>query len=190
MGRPRKNTQTSVKTKVDTPIVDVTEEKVVVEKPVKPITKPKKVKIDDDEEIEVEAFDSNVSYWDKLTDETYFWENVGDIIALPYSIIKNMWRNHKTYFRNFLLKPNDERVVSELGLDKTYEKYDFLVDGSQYTKDNIDNIIQTIKSGNNGFKSAIFNNIKNMIVAGDITDVSVIIKLGKAFDIDFIDLAN
>lgn len=190
MGRPRKNTTVTNKEAVVEKTTAAPVEEIVEEKPVKVATKPEKVKIEDDEEIDVQSFDSNVTYWDKATDETYFWEQVGEIISMPYSVIKNMWRNHKTYFRNFLLKPLDDRVVKELGLTKVYEKYDFLMEGSQYTKDNINTIINTINGGTNGFKSAIFNNIKNMIVGGDITDIYVIKQLGNAFDIDFIALVD
>ena len=191
-GRPRKNTTVNVQDEV---VVEKTTispvEETVEEKPIiVATTKPAKVKIEDDEEIEVQSFDSNVTYWDKATDETYFWEEVGEVISMPYSVIKNMWRNHKTYFRNFLLKPLDDRVVKELGLVKTYEKYDFLMDGSQYTKANLDSIITTINGGTNGFKSAIFNNIKNMIINGDVTDIYVIKQLGNAFDIDFAGLVD
>lgn len=204
MGRPRKNTTkdnqekvvaekattTPVKEDVVETAPDLPATETVEEKPVKVATKPERVKIDDDEEIDVQSFDSNVTYWDKATDETYFWEEVGEVISMPYGVIKNMWRNHKTYFRNFLLKPLDDRVVKELGLVKTYEKYEFLMDGSKYTKSNLDTIITTINGGTNGFKSAIFNNIKNMIIGGDITDIYVIKQLGNAFDIDFAGLVD
>lgn len=204
MGRPRKNmtkdnqekvvaekvTTTPVKEDVVETAPDLPATETVEEKSAKVATKPERVKIDDDEEIDVQSFDSNVTYWDKATDETYFWEEVGEVISMPYSVIKNMWRNHKTYFRNFLLKPLDDRVVKELGLVKTYEKYEFLMDGSKYTKSNLDTIVTTINGGTNGFKSAIFNNIKNMIIGGDITDIYVIKQLGNAFDIDFAGLID
>ena len=204
MGRPRKNvtkdnqekvvaekaTTTPVKEDVVETAPDLPATETVEEKPVKVTTKPERVKIDDDEEIDVQSFDSNVTYWDKATDETYFWEEVGEVISMPYGVIKNMWRNHKTYFRNFLLKPLDDRVVKELGLVKTYEKYEFLMDGSKYTKSNLDTIVTTINGGTNGFKSAIFNNIKNMVIGGDITDIYVIKQLGNAFDIDFAGLVD
>lgn len=204
MGRPRKNTTkdnqekvvaekattTPVKEDVVETAPDLPATETVEEKPVKVATKPERVKIDDDEEIDVQSFDSNVTYWDKATDETYFWEEVGEVISMPYGVIKNMWRNHKTYFRNFLLKPLDDRVIKELGLVKTYEKYEFLMDGSKYTKSNLDTIVTTINGGTNGFKSAIFNNIKNMIIGGDITDIYVIKQLGNAFDIDFAGLVD
>ena len=191
MGRPRKNKVEDIQ---ETAVVEnatvAPVEETVEEKSVEVAAKPKKIKIEDDEEIDVQSFDSNITYWDKATDITYFWEEVGEIIAMPYSVIKNMWRNHKTYFRNFLLKPLDDRVVKEFNLAKTYEKYDFLMDGSKYTKDSLDTIVTTINSGTNGFKSAIFNNIKNMVVSGEITDIYIIKQLGKAFDIDFAGLID
>ena len=189
MGRPRKVVQEDIVAKtVDTPV-----EKEKKEKEDKPVTKPveiKQVELTDEDEIDIIALDSNVTYWDKATDETYEWHEVGDIISLPFGTIKNMWRNHKDYFRNFLLKPLDERVISKLGLTKTYEKYGFLNDGDQYTRENVDSIITTIKGTSNGFQSALCNNIKNMIIDGKITDLYVVRTLGKYFNVDFITLLD
>lgn len=192
MGRPRKNAnQEEVvvgKTTTSSVKESVNEEKAMSSN--KKITKSKQFEIADDEEIELMSLTSNVTYWDKSIDETYEWEKVGDIIALPFVIIKNMWRNHKGYLRNFCLKPLDERVIDKLGLNKTYERYEFLTDSSQYTKDNINKIIDAIDASNSSFKSAICNNIKSMIVSGDIDEISVIIALGKKFDVDFISLLD
>lgn len=203
MGRPKKNlTQETVVEKEKTILTETVEEttapdeetfveETTVTKNTETTTEPtKSAEINDDEEIEVVSLDSNVSYWDKSTDETYVWDNVGEIVVMPYFIIKNMWRNHKTYFRNFILKPLDDRVIKKLGLIKTYEKYEFLTDGSQYTKKNIDTILKTLNSGTSSFKSAICNNIKNLITNGEITDVHVIMTLSKQLDIDFISLIN
>lgn len=189
MGRPRKVVQEDIVAKtVETPV-----EKEKKEKEDKPVTKPVEIKQDeltDEDEIDIIALDSNVTYWDKATDETYEWHEVGDIISLPFGTIKNMWRNHKDYFRNFLLKPLDERVISKLGLTKTYEKYGFLNDGDQYTRENVDSIIAIIKGTSNGFQSALCNNIKNMIIDGKITDLYVVRTLGKYFNVDFITLLD
>ena len=189
MGRPRKVVQEDIVAKtVETPV-----EKEKKEKEDKPVTKPVEIKqneLTDEDEIDIIALDSNVTYWDKATDETYEWHEVGDIISLPFGTIKNMWRNHKDYFRNFLLKPLDERVIGKLGLTKTYEKYGFLNDGEQYTRENVDSIIATIKGTSNGFQSALCNNIKNMIIDGKITDLYVVRTLGKYFNVDFITLLD
>ena len=199
MGRPRKNVtqeDTVTKKKVTTSSVDVEKETKVEkidEKPVeKPITKveSEQVELTDEDEIDIVALDSNVYYYDKTTDETYEWHDVGDTISLPFGTIKNMWRNHKDYFRNFLLKPLDKRVIDKLGLNRTYDKYDFLNDGDQYTRENIDNIITTIKGTTNGFQYALCNNIKNMIIDGKITDLYVVRTLGKYFNVDFITLLD
>ena len=196
-GRPRKNANqevvaTKTTKKVTTP-AEKTKENIkqeVVEKVEKPVTKPEKVELTDNEEIDIVALDSNIYYWDKTTDETYEWHEVGDVISLPFGVIKNMWRNHKNYFRNFLLKPLDERVVEKLGLTKVYDKYDFLNDGTQYTRGNIDYILSVIKGTTNSFQTSICNNIKNMIIDGEITDVYVINTLGRYFNVDFITLLD
>ena len=196
-GRPRKNANqevvaTKTTKKVTTP-AEKTKENIkqeVVEKVEKPITKPEKVELTDNEEIDIVALDSNIYYWDKTTDETYEWHEVGDVISLPFGVIKNMWRNHKNYFRNFLLKPLDERVVEKLGLTKVYDKYDFLNDGTQYTRGNIDYILSVIKGATNSFQTSICNNIKNMIIDGEITDIYVINALGRYFNVDFITLLD
>ena len=189
MGRPRKVVQEDIVVKtVDNPV-----EKGKKEKEDKPVTKPvepEQVELTDEDEVDIIAVDSHVYYYDKTTDETYTWNEVGDIISLPFVVVKNMWRNHKDYFRNFLLKPTDKRVIDKLGLNKTYEKYDFLNDGKQYTRDNIDKILTTIKGTTNGFQSALCNNIKNMIIEGEITDLYVVRTLGKYFNVDFIMLLD
>lgn len=154
------------------------------------VAKSKKPELKDDEEINVVSLVANVSYWDKSTDETYKWVEIGEVIPMTFAVIKNMWRNYKNYFRNFYLKPLDERVVDKLGLKKTYEKFEFLTDGSQYTKANLDKILSAIDGSNNAFKSAICNNIKSMINDGEITNVSIIMALGKKFDVDFISLLD
>jgi hypothetical protein len=192
-GRPRKNTtqgEVAVKKTATTPENEVKEEKVEVEKVEKVVTKPEKVELTDEDEIDIIALDSNVTYWDKATDETYVWHEVGEIVSLQFAVIKNMWRNHKDYFRNFLLKPLDERVIEKLGLNRIYDKYDFLNDGEQYTRKNVDDIIKTIKTTTSGFQFALCNNIKNMIISGEITDVYVINTLGRYFNVDFITLLD
>ena len=199
MGRPRKNTQgDTVAKKTTTPPVDTEKETKVekkideqpIEKPVTKAVESEQVELTDEDEVDIIAVDSHVYYYDKTTDETYTWNEVGDIISLPFAVVKNMWRNHKDYFRNFLLKPTDKRVINKLGLNKTYEKYDFLNDGKQYTRDNIDKILTTIKGTTNGFQSALCNNIKNMIIEGEITDLYVVRTLGKYFNVDFIMLLD
>jgi hypothetical protein len=187
MGRPRKN-----------PVQDnVTPEKVVTptvkEKVEEKVVEPKtKVKVDiaDDEDVEIISLNPNVSYHDKATDETYHWGEVGEINTLPFSVVKNMWRNHKNYFRYFYLKPLDERVIDKLGLTKTYEKYNFLTDSSSYTKDNVNKIINTLNENTIAFKSAICNSIKSMIIEGKISDLYVVRTLGRYFDVDFIALLD
>lgn len=142
----------------------------------------------DDEEIKVISLNPNVSYYDNKTDDTYTWEEIGHIEPIPYSVLKNMWRSHKTYFRNLLLRPLDERVVSQFGLTKTYEKYEIVMDSEKYTKEHVNEICDIIKSAPNGMKYSCINKIKSMIVSGELTDVFVIRQLERQFDIDLISL--
>lgn len=178
MARGRKSNQGDV---ITTPFVD--------NDTVKPI-KAAQIEIADDEEIEVISYDSHISYYDKNYDETYVWDNVGDIVYMPFGAIRNMWRNNKDYFKNYCIRPNDQRVIDKLGLGKVYEKYDFLMNGSNYTKENLDEIVKTLKSTSVGFRSSIYRNIQNMIQSGEISNASVIVRLGKMLDVDFIDLID
>lgn len=159
-----------------------------VEKADKPTTKAKKVAITDDEEIEVVSLIPNVSYFDKATDDTYKWKEVDETLYLPFGVIKNMWRNHKGFLKNFCLKLSDKRAIENLGLTKVYEKYDFLTDASQYTVENLNNILETIDSADLGLKTSVCNRIKNLISQGKIENARVIFALDKKFDADLISL--
>ena len=71
----------------------------------------KKIKIEqlnDYDEIDVVSLIPNISYKDSKTGDFYEWYEVGHIEPMTFETIKNMWRNHKDYFRNMCLKPNDE----------------------------------------------------------------------------------
>jgi hypothetical protein len=85
------------------------------------------------------------------------------------------------------LKPNDERIINQFGLNKVYSKYDFLMDESNYTKKNIDNICETILNAPNGLKASLYDKVKSLVIDGDITDISIIRKLENRLKIDLID---
>ena len=157
------------------------EEKNVTKKTVK--TEPLK----DDDEIKVEALVANVSYKDKHTGDMYEWDAVGHIEPMTFGTLKNMWRLHKGYFRNMWLKPNDARVINQFGLTKTFEKYEYLMNASNYTKKNIKSICDAITETPNGLKFAICDKIKSMVVSGDVSDVFVIKELEKRLKIDLIE---
>ena len=144
----------------------------------------------DSEEIEVISLIPNVSYKDSYTNDLYKWEEVGHIEPMTYETLRNMWRNHKGYFRNLWLKPLDERVIVKLGLASTYEKYEFLMDESNYTRNNADKLCEAISATPTGMKFAIFNKIKDLVVAGKIMDVVVIRALEKHLGLDLISFLN
>ena len=141
----------------------------------------------DTDEIEVEALVSNVSYKDSKTGDMYEWDRIGHIEPMTFDTLKNMWRSHKGYFRNMWLKPNDTRVINQFGLTKIFEKYEYLMEASNYTKKNIKAICDSIAETPNGLKFAICDKVKSMVISGDVTDVSVIKELEKRLKIDLIE---
>lgn len=144
----------------------------------------------DSEEIEVVSLVPNVSYKDSYTNDFYKWEEVGHVEPMTYETLRNMWRNHKDYFKNLLLKPLDERVIVKFGLASTYEKYEFLMDESNYTRNNVDKLCKAISATPTGMRFAIFNKIKDLVVAGKIMDVMVIRALEKHLGLDLISFLN
>ena len=143
--------------------------------------------LNDYDEVEVVSLIPNVSYKDSKTGDFYEWDEIGHIEYMTFDILKNMWRNHKGYFRNMWLRPNDDRVVNQFGLTKTFEKYEFLMDKDNYTKKNIDVICDAIANAPHGLKSAMYDKVKNLVINGDVTDVSVIRKLENRLKIDLIE---
>lgn len=142
--------------------------------------------LSDSDMIEVESLIPNVVYEDNRTGNYYEWEEIGHCEDMTFDEIKNMHRKHKTYFNDMWLKPLDERVIKKLGLSRTYDKYNFLVDESNYTNDNIDEVLDGLSSAPASLKIAIVNRIKDMVADGTVSDIKVVRKLEKRLDIDLI----
>lgn len=175
---------------------DVNEETETVEEE-KPAAKPRKTRaaktvevteepLEDSDEIEVESLIPNVSYEDARTSDYYKWEYVGQIETMTFDAIKAMHRKYKSYFGDMWLKPLDERVIKKLGLSRTYEKYDFLMDVDSYTAEHIDEVLTGISDASAGLKIAAVNRIKNMVAEGEVSDIKVIKKIENRLDIDLI----
>lgn len=147
----------------------------------------KAVPLMDSDEIEVISLIPNVSYKDSKTLDMYEWDKVGHIELMTFDVLKNMWRSYKAYFKNMWLKPNDDRVINKFGLTKTFQNYEYLMDASNYTKKNINSICEAISKTPNGLKSAICDKIKNLVIGGELTDVSVIKALENRLKIDLIE---
>lgn len=143
--------------------------------------------LNDSDEIKVVSLIPNVSYKDSKTGDMYEWDEVGHVEYMTFDTLKNMWRSYKGYFRNMWLKPEDDRVINKFGLTKTFEKYVYLMDESNYTKKNMNNICEAISGTPNALKRSICNRIKDLVISGKVTDVSVIRKLEKHLDLDLID---
>lgn len=143
--------------------------------------------LNDDDEIEIISLVPNVSYKDSKTGDMYEWDVAGHVEPMTVDVLKNMWRSNKGYFKNMWLKPNDERLIKQFGLTKTFEKHEFLMDASNYTKENIKSICEAISETPNGLKFAICDKIKNFVIDGEISNVSVIKTLEKHLKIDLIE---
>lgn len=145
--------------------------------------------LDDKKEIEVVALIPNVSYYDKATGDRYEWENTGDVEYMTVEAVQRMRRNSRGYFEDMCVKPNDERVIKKFGMERYYEQHDYLMDASNYTKDNITNVLDKFSSlRSNSLKSSIVNKIKDMIANGELSDAVVIRAIEKRLDIDLISL--
>lgn len=167
-------------------VVDVAEE--MNEEVKKTIKKTVKAEpLDKSDEIEVVSLIPNVSYKDNKTLDMYEWDTIGHVEYMTVETLDNMWRSYKGYFKNLWLKPNDERVIKRFGLDKTFEKYEYLMDGSNYTKKNIDTICEAIANTPNGLKLSICDKVKNLVISGEVTDVFVIRALENRLKINLID---
>lgn len=169
--------------------VDVAEE--MNEETTKTVKKSVKVEpLEDSDEIEVISLVPNVSYRDSKTLDMYEWHEVGHSEPMTFDILKNMWRTDKGYFKNLWLKPMDDRVINKFGLTRTFEKYEYLMDGSNYNKRNIKVICDTIKETPNSLKFSICNKVKNLVINGELTDVFVIRELEKRLQINLIDFLD
>lgn len=146
--------------------------------------------LNDSDEINVVSLIPNVSYKDNKTLDMYEWNEVGHIEPMTFEVLKNMWRNNKGYFKNMWLKPEDDRVINKFGLTRTFEKYEYLMNSDNYIKKNINDICSAISDTPNGLKMSICGKIKNMVINGEISDVSVIRALEKHLRIDLIDFLD
>ena len=132
------------------------------------------IKLNDSDEIEVVSLIPNVSYEDKKTGDMYIWESVGHTEYMAFSVLKDMWRSHKGYFRNLVLKPLDERVVSHFSLQNLYDSYDYLMDPKNYTKDKIADVCSKILDTPSGLKNTVYGNIRAMVDNGKMADINII----------------
>lgn len=179
MTRTTKNTVEEVTENVAIEIVEEMNEKVK-----KSVKNTVKEELKDSDDIEVVSLVPNVSYKDSKTLDMYEWDEVGHVEPMTFETLKNMWRNNKGYFKNMWLKPEDDRVINKFGLTKTFEKYEYLMDASNYTKKNIKNICEAISDTPNSLKFSICDKVKNLVVDGELTDIGVIRELEKRLNID------
>lgn len=179
-----KPTVDAVDENMDVKVEEIAEAK-EAEAPKKTVKEPP---LEKDDVIEVMSLISNVSYKDKKYGDIYMWEKSGDVVEMSFETVNYMWQNHKTYFKSMWLKPLDKRVVKKLGLEATYRDYDFLMDASNYTRDNIVEICESIRKTPQSLKFAICNKIKSFVSSGEVSDIIVLREIEKKLNIDLIPL--
>ena len=64
------------------------------------------------------------------------------------------------------------------------------MDESNYNRNNIDDICDTISNTPNGLKYSIVNKIKDMVTTGELTDIKVIRALEKHLNLDLTSFLN
>lgn len=166
-----------------------TEEKKTAGRPKAKTVKTKEVQeepLNDSDEIEVMAVIPNVSYEDFATSNYYEWNEAGQIESMPFGTIRAMHRKYKSYFGDMWLKPLDDRVIKKLGLSRVYDKYDAIMDESNYTIDKVDEVLNIFSSASNGLKMAAVNKVKDMVFEGIISDARVIKKLEDKLNIELL----
>lgn len=176
-------TSSSDKKAVKNTKAKTTKAKTVNEEKVEKVVE-KKEPLKNEDEIEVVSLISNVSYKDNKSGDYYEWDEIGHIEYMTFEVIKDMWRNHKKYFRNMWLKPNDSRVVNQFGLTKTYKNYENLMNKDFYVRDNIDEISNLLDNIPNGVKLTVCSMVKTQITQGNISDAKLIRTLEKCLNVD------
>lgn len=181
-------TENTVDTTVDnSAVVDSVKEKVVAENKIIVDTKTLK----DDEDISIISLIPNVSYKDFKNNDFYEWNEVGHEETMTYGTLKDMNRNHKSYFKDLWLKPNDERVIKVFGLESTYKTYSELMTGDIYVIENMNLIKEKFDAlPLRGIKATVVIKIKDMVANGEISDVKVVKNLEKILQVDLFDLLD
>ena len=173
------------------PIVDTVDEnmnvKVEQNVDVEKVSKKEKP-LDKDDVIEVVSLIPNISYKDKKYGDIYRWEKADEIVEMTFDVINYMHQNHKTYFKSMWIKPLDSRVIKKFGLEPTYRDYDFLMDASNYTRKNVNEICDSIRKTPQSLKFAICNKIKSLVSSGEISDIHILREIEKSLNIDLIPL--
>ena len=154
----KKTTSKTEKATVGTSAVVNSTVEAVTETKVKPLKDLK-----DTDEIMLVSQIPNVSYKDVKNNDFYEWNEVGHEEAMTYQSIKDMYRNYRTYFKDMWLKPMDERIVKQFGLESDYRNYEYLLDKTTYTRNNMTDISEKIGSLPKGIKSTLINKIKSFV---------------------------
>ena len=122
--------------------------------------------INDSDDVVMVSLIPNVSYKDNKNGDYYRWDEIGHEELMPFSSVKDMYRNFRGYFENLWIRPKDIK---------------------NYTKENIDEIckeIESMNARNSNLKFALFSRIIAAVENGEIVDFFVIRTLSRKFNLD------
>lgn len=142
--------------------------------------------LNDDDEVAVYSCVPNLSYLDSKSGDMYTWENVNDVEYITFETLKNMYRSHRNYFRNFYIRIDNEWLIKKFSLTKFYDDYLYLMDSRNYISKNIKSISTKITEAPSGLNFTIINKIKIWVHDGEITDIKIIRELENILKMDFI----
>lgn len=138
--------------------------------------------------IELVSLIPNVSYKDNKYGDIYRWEKPGDVVEMSFEVVNYLWQNHKTYFKAMWIRPLDNRVVKKFALESIYRDYDFLMDASNYIKENVNDICDSIRKTPQTLRFSLCNKIKSLVSSGEVSDIHVLREIEKSLNIDLIPL--
>ena len=182
--------KTTSKTETTTAVLSTVVENVEKVENVNETKIQKVIPLEDNDEITVISLIPNVSYKDHKNGDYYEWNEVGHEEIMTYAVLKDMNRNYKTYLKDMWIKPLDKRIIDKFSLTRSYDNYEYLMDETSYTRNEISKIVSKLEELPNGLKNTVINKIKSLVSEGKIADVKVIKELEKTFDVDLIELLD
>lgn len=136
--------------------------------------------------VKVKALIPNVYYTNSKTGNSYVWQESEQVEEMTFEDFTDIWRNHRGYITELVLRPLDDVVIKRYGLTGFYSEYDFVLNGKNYTLDNLSKIYNVIDKSNNAVKINIIDKIKLMINNGDITNIRVVKNIEQKYDITLV----
>lgn len=135
-----------------------------------------------DDIIEIEAIVPNVEYYNSKSGNRYSWSETGQVEQMPYEDFLDIWRNHRGYINDLVLRPKDKRVIEKYNLKKVYDNYDFILNSKNYTVSNLNKIFEILDKSANSVKINVLSKIKSMVADNEVTNINVVKSIEKHYD--------